>query len=83
MGRGSTDDKGPLTGWLNVLQAHKNGDFPPELPVNIRFLFEGMEEAGDNGELDDWITKEKDGYLKGVDYICIVSIKHNWCSRST
>ncbi|KAI5308093.1 Cys-Gly metallodipeptidase, partial [Ascosphaera atra] len=29
-GRGSTDDKGPVLGWLNVIEAHKKAgvDFP-------------------------------------------------------
>lgn len=31
-GRGSTDDKGPVMGWLNVLEAHKNLGIP--LPVS-------------------------------------------------
>ncbi|KAJ7127513.1 hypothetical protein C8R43DRAFT_866466, partial [Mycena crocata] len=40
VGRGSSDDKGPVLGWVNVLQWHKeNGK---ELPVNLRFCFEGM-----------------------------------------
>ena len=39
-GRGSTDDKGPLLGWINVLESHiKNGI---ELPVNLKFCFEGL-----------------------------------------
>ena len=40
-GRGSTDDKGPVLGWLNVLQYHH--EKKKELPVNVRFCFEGME----------------------------------------
>jgi len=32
-GRGSTDDKGPVLGWLNVLEVHKNLDI--ELPVSV------------------------------------------------
>lgn len=31
-GRGSTDDKGPVMGWLNVIEAHKNLGL--ELPVS-------------------------------------------------
>lgn len=74
IGRGSTDDKGPLLAWINVLQAHH--DLGLELPVNIRLCFEGltkygitlllyssaatlgMEESGSEG-LEDLINAEK------------------------
>ena len=69
VGRGSSDDKGPVLGWLNVLQAHKDLGLP--LPVNLKFCFEGMEESGSEG-LDELIVKEKDGFFKGVDAVCIV-----------
>ncbi len=72
VGRGSTDDKGPILGWLNVLEAHKA--LGRELPVNIRFCFEGMEESGSEG-LDDLIKSEaakgQDGWFAGVDCVCI------------
>ena len=69
IGRGATDDKGPVLGWVNVLQAHKDLGLP--LPVNLRFCFEGMEESGSEG-LDDLIKQEKDKFFKGVDAVCIV-----------
>ncbi|KAI1790110.1 CNDP dipeptidase [Ganoderma leucocontextum] len=72
IGRGSTDDKGPILGWLNVLDAHKA--LGRELPVNMRFCFEGMEESGSEG-LDDLIKSEtakgKGGWFDGVDCVCI------------
>ncbi|EIN06612.1 CNDP dipeptidase [Punctularia strigosozonata HHB-11173 SS5] len=72
IGRGSTDDKGPILGWLNVLEAHHALGLP--LPVNLRFCFEGMEESGSEG-LDDAIEAEvkkgKDGWFHGVDCVCI------------
>ncbi|PYD06940.1 hypothetical protein DND62_31845, partial [Pseudomonas syringae pv. pisi] len=43
-GRGSTDDKGPVMGWLNVVEAHNALGW--ELPVNLVVCFEGMEESG-------------------------------------
>ncbi|KAI9653900.1 MAG: hypothetical protein M1831_005585 [Alyxoria varia] len=67
-GRGSTDDKGPVLGWLNVLQAHREAGM--ELPVNLLFCFEGMEEYGSEG-LDDFIAKEANGYFKDADCVCI------------
>ena len=72
-GRGSTDDKGPIMGWLNVLEAHHKLNLP--LPVNMRFCFEGMEESGSEG-LDEFIleeVKKQDSWFKGVDAVCIVS----------
>lgn len=67
-GRGSTDDKGPIMGWLNVLQAHK--DLGIELPVNLKMCFEGMEENG-SVNLDKFIESEKNGFFAGADCMCI------------
>lgn len=67
-GRGSTDDKGPVMGWLNVLEAHR--DLGIEIPVNLVFCFEGMEESGSEG-LDELIKREANAYFKGVDAVCI------------
>ncbi|KAF4613357.1 hypothetical protein D9613_011016 [Agrocybe pediades] len=70
IGRGSSDDKGPILGWLNVLQYHHENKLP--LPVNLKFCFEGMEESGSEG-LDDLVRREsqKGGYFDGVDCVCI------------
>ena len=38
-GRGSTDDKGPVLGWLHVIQAFQACKM--DLPVNMKFCFEG------------------------------------------
>ncbi|CAE6443176.1 unnamed protein product [Rhizoctonia solani] len=69
-GRGSSDDKGPLLGWINVLEAHKALGI--ELPVNLRVCFEGMEESGSEG-LDDLIKAEAGPgkFFDGVDCVCI------------
>ncbi|KAG8948396.1 hypothetical protein FRC04_009766 [Tulasnella sp. 424] len=69
-GRGSSDDKGPLLGWINVLEAHVKLGL--ELPVNLRFCFEGMEESGSEG-LDDLIKAEvgPGKFFEGVDCVCI------------
>lgn len=68
LGRGATDDKGPVIGWLNVLEAHKKAGIP--LPVNLITCFEGMEESGSIG-LDKLIHDEADKFFKGVDVVCI------------
>ncbi|KAI0080459.1 Zn-dependent exopeptidase [Panus rudis PR-1116 ss-1] len=71
-GRGSTDDKGPIMGWLNVLEAHHESGMP--LPVNMRFCFEGMEESDSEG-LDDLIAQEAakgdQGWFDHVNCVCI------------
>lgn len=41
-----------------------------ELPINIKFCFEGMEESGSEG-LDDLVFSRKDTFFKDVDYVCI------------
>lgn len=69
-GRGSTDDKGPVLGWLNAIQAHKEAGL--ELPVNLLMCFEGMEEYGSEG-LDDFIEHEvkPGGFFEKADAVCI------------
>jgi acetylornithine deacetylase/succinyl-diaminopimelate desuccinylase-like protein len=46
-GRGSTDDKGPALSWLWVVEAHRQLGI--DLPVNLKLLYEGMEESGSEG----------------------------------
>ncbi|GJJ14581.1 hypothetical protein Clacol_008847 [Clathrus columnatus] len=71
VGRGSTDDKGPVLGWINILQAHH--DLKLELPVNIKFCLEGMEESGSEG-LDELVVAERGSnkFFDGIDCACIV-----------
>ncbi|BGP48278.1 hypothetical protein JCM10450v2_004150 [Rhodotorula kratochvilovae] len=74
-GRGSSDDKGPILGWLNVIQAHK--ETGTELPVNMKFCFEGMEESGSEG-LEELVIKEAKGEFADVDAVCI---SDNYCKH--
>ncbi|EMR10075.1 hypothetical protein PNEG_01826 [Pneumocystis murina B123] len=67
-GRGATDDKGPLIGWLNAVEAFQKAGI--EIPVNLVFCFEGMEESGSVG-LYELIQEEADKYFADVDCICI------------
>jgi len=76
-GRGSTDDKGPVLGWLCVIKAHQ--DLGLDLPVNLKMCFEGMEESGSEG-LDDMIIREADDYFKGTDCVCISD--NYWLGKS-
>ncbi|KAJ1507262.1 hypothetical protein HMI55_000841, partial [Coelomomyces lativittatus] len=68
IGRGSTDDKGPLLGWLWAIEAYKNLGI--EVPVNLKFCFEGMEESGSEG-LDDFIQSQATQFFKDVTCVCI------------
>ena len=68
-GRGSTDDKGPVLGWVHALQAYQALGIG--IPVNMKFCFEGMEESGSEG-LDELLMSRKDTeFMKSVDYVCI------------
>ncbi|KAI1136150.1 cytosolic non-specific dipeptidase [Hypoxylon sp. FL0543] len=67
-GRGSTDDKGPVLGWLNAIEAHQKAGV--DFPVNLLMCFEGMEEYGSEG-LEELIEKEGKGYFADADAVCI------------
>jgi len=69
-GRGSTDDKGPALSWLWVIQAHQKLNV--DLPVNVKLMFEGMEESGSVGMFDAIQILSKEGqFLSDVDFFCI------------
>lgn len=67
-GRGSTDDKGPILGWINAIEAYQKNNV--ELPVNLKFCFEGMEESGSEG-LDETVLGRTDFFGCDVDFVCI------------
>lgn len=67
-GRGSTDDKAPVLGWLIVIRTLNQ--LKIDLPVNLKFCFEGMEESGSEG-LDDLIAQRKQDYFSDLDYVVI------------
>lgn len=67
-GRGATDDKGPVLCWLHAIASFQGAGI--ELPVNIRFVFEGMEESASEG-LTDLLKSRKDTFLSDVDYVCV------------
>ena len=63
-GRGSSDDKGPVLGWLHAIEGFQAIGEP--LPVNLKFVFEGMEESGSEG-LDDLLYARQKDFLSDVD----------------
>jgi Cys-Gly metallodipeptidase DUG1 len=66
-GRGSTDDKGPLLAWLNALEAYQKAGV--DVPVNLLFCFEGMEESGSVG-FAEFAQRNPELFSK-VDAVCI------------
>ncbi|XDC66925.1 beta-Ala-His dipeptidase isoform X5 [Ovis aries] len=75
-GRGTTDNKGPVLAWINAVSTFKA--LGEDLPVNIKFLIEGMEEAGSLA-LEELVRKEKSGFFSSVD--CIVISDNLWISQ--
>ncbi|KAG8133416.1 putative Carnosine dipeptidase 1 protein, partial [Naja naja] len=76
-GRGASDNKGPVLAWINAVNAFKA--LKIDLPVNIKFLIEGMEEAGSIG-LEKLVEKENETFFSSVDYIVISD--NTWLSRT-
>ncbi|KAG5678013.1 hypothetical protein PVAND_007722 [Polypedilum vanderplanki] len=66
-GRGASDDKGPIIAWMNAIEAYHN--IGTELPINLKFVLEAMEESGSLG-LNKMLISRKD-WFDDVDYICI------------
>ncbi|XP_034730285.1 cytosolic non-specific dipeptidase [Etheostoma cragini] len=75
-GRGASDNKAPVLAWIHAVEAYQALNM--ELPVNVKFLIEGMEETGSNG-LDAMIMAQRDTFFSDVDYIIISDC--GWLSR--
>ncbi|XP_026149562.1 cytosolic non-specific dipeptidase isoform X2 [Mastacembelus armatus] len=75
-GRGASDNKAPVLAWIHAVEAYQALNM--ELPVNVKFVIEGMEETGSNG-LDTMIMTQKDTFFSDVDYIIISDC--GWLSR--
>jgi len=69
-GRGSSDEKGPILGWIHAITAYQQTN--QVIPVNIKFCLEGTEESDSIG-LEALVIKEakSGGFLSDVDYFCI------------
>eukprot|EP01054_Gregarina_sp_Poly1_P005241 Gregarina_sp_Poly_1__5240@NODE_2779_length_1723_cov_652_942029_g1752_i0_p1_GENE_NODE_2779_length_1723_cov_652_942029_g1752_i0NODE_2779_length_1723_cov_652_942029_g1752_i0_p1_ORF_typecomplete_len382_score39_73Peptidase_M20/PF01546_28/5e40M20_dimer/PF07687_14/6_3e20Peptidase_M28/PF04389_17/0_014_NODE_2779_length_1723_cov_652_942029_g1752_i04421587 len=69
-GRGSSDDKGPLVGWLCMLRSYKEAGV--DVPLNIKFVFEGMEESGSVG-FDSTVQRvaKETSFFENIDFVCI------------
>uniref|UniRef100_A0A3B3DY28 Carnosine dipeptidase 1 n=1 Tax=Oryzias melastigma TaxID=30732 RepID=A0A3B3DY28_ORYME len=75
-GRGASDNKAPVLAWMHAVEAYQKLSL--ELPVNVKFVIEGMEETGSNG-LEAMILAQKDSFFSDVDYIVVSDC--GWLSR--
>ncbi|XP_068788152.1 beta-Ala-His dipeptidase isoform X7 [Struthio camelus] len=67
-GRGATDNKGPVLAWMNAVETFIA--LKLAMPVNFKFVIEGMEEAGSLG-LEQLLEEEKQYFFADVDYVVI------------
>uniref|UniRef100_A0A8U7M901 Carnosine dipeptidase 1 n=1 Tax=Corvus moneduloides TaxID=1196302 RepID=A0A8U7M901_CORMO len=67
-GRGATDNKGPVLAWINAVETFRA--LKLAMPVNFKFVIEGMEEAGSLG-LEKLLEEENQSFFSDVDYIVI------------
>nr|XP_023668180.1 beta-Ala-His dipeptidase-like [Paramormyrops kingsleyae] len=75
-GRGASDNKAPVLAWLHTVEAYQSLSI--DLPVNVKFIIEGMEETGSNG-LDAMVEAHNETFFSDVDYIIISDC--GWLSR--
>jgi nonspecific dipeptidase len=63
--------QGPALSWLWVVEAHQKLGIA--LPVNLKLVYEGMEEFGSDGlfETIQDEAQKQDGFLRDVDFFCI------------
>ena len=79
-GRGASDDKGPALSWLWVIEALQALGKP--LPVNVKMVYEGLEEFGSGGMGEFIQQQSKPGkFLADVDYFCISD--NYWLGKTT
>ncbi|KAJ8288342.1 hypothetical protein COCON_G00010010 [Conger conger] len=75
-GRGATDNKGPVLAWLHAVETYRATK--QEVPVNLKFIIEGLEEIGSDG-LDELTRQRNESFFSDVDYIVISD--NVWVSR--
>ncbi|XP_066572168.1 beta-Ala-His dipeptidase isoform X2 [Amia ocellicauda] len=67
-GRGATDNKGPVLAWIHAVETYQA--MKKEIPVNLKFIIEGMEEVGSTG-LETLVKQRNDSFFADVNYIVI------------
>ncbi|XP_072008446.1 beta-Ala-His dipeptidase-like [Engystomops pustulosus] len=74
-GRGATDNKGPVLAWIHAIDTYMA--LKKDIPVNLKFIIEGVEETGSPGLVK--LLKEHEKFFSDVDYIVISD--NVWLSR--
>ncbi|KAM4029363.1 beta-Ala-His dipeptidase-like isoform 1-T1 [Anomaloglossus baeobatrachus] len=74
-GRGATDNKGPVLAWIHAIDTYIA--LKKDIPVNLKFIIEGVEETGSPG-LEELLTGHED-FFSDVDYVVISD--NVWLSR--
>ncbi|XP_069075517.1 beta-Ala-His dipeptidase isoform X1 [Pleurodeles waltl] len=73
--RGATDNKGPVLAWLHAVETYTA--LKEDIPVNLKFLIEGMEEVGSKAL--EKLIKDRKEFFSNIDYIVISD--NVWLSR--
>lgn len=66
-GCGVSENKGPLSCWLNALRIYKIAEI--EIPLNIKFVIEGTAQSH-SSSLDRAVQMKAD-FFTGVEYVCL------------
>ncbi|XP_069813958.1 beta-Ala-His dipeptidase isoform X2 [Dendropsophus ebraccatus] len=74
-GRGATDNKGPVLAWIHAIDTFIA--LKKDIPVNLKFIIEGVEETGSPG-LEE-LLKGHEQFFSDVDYVVISD--NVWLSR--
>ncbi|XP_063779427.1 beta-Ala-His dipeptidase-like isoform X2 [Pseudophryne corroboree] len=74
-GRGATDNKGPVLAWIHAIDTYIA--LKQDIPVNLKFIIEGVEETGSDGFEE--LIKAQEHFFSDVDYIVISD--NVWLSR--
>ena len=77
-GRGVSDDKGPILAWIHAIEAYQKLSL--DLPVNVKFCLEGMEESDSQGFDDFLMSRKETDFMKQVDYVCITD--NSWLGKN-
>lgn len=67
-GRGACKGKAPLLSWFHAIEAFLMQKVP--LPVNLKFIIEGMSEMNCFG-LEDFLYTQRITFLKNIDFVCV------------
>lgn len=68
IGRGACKGKMTMLSWFHIIEAFNEQKVP--LPVNLKFIIEGMFEMNCFG-LEDFLYTQRITFLKNIDYICV------------